>query len=95
MNSLRVSYNRTFMDTPKNFYPFFSIITVCYNSEITIADTIDSVLNQSYNDIEYIIIDALSTDKTMRLFNPMNISFRRRELPINGSVKKIKGFTMP
>lgn len=42
----------------------FSIITVCYNSESFLASAIDSVLMQSYDDIEYIIIDGASKDKT-------------------------------
>jgi glycosyltransferase involved in cell wall biosynthesis len=41
-----------------------SIITVCYNSERTIEDTICSVAGQTYKDIEYIIVDGGSTDKT-------------------------------
>lgn len=42
-----------------------SIITVCFNSEDTIESTIQSVLNQDYSDIEYILVDGKSTDKTI------------------------------
>ncbi|NBB18340.1 glycosyltransferase [Runella sp. CRIBMP] len=41
-----------------------SIITVVFNGEKTIRSCIDSVLKQSYKDIEYIIIDGKSTDTT-------------------------------
>ena len=46
-----------------------SIITVCYNSAKTIKDTIDSVVAQNYQDIEYIIIDGKSTDGTLEIIN--------------------------
>tara|TARA_B100000902_G_scaffold392929_1_gene446221 strand:+ start:70568 stop:71320 length:753 start_codon:yes stop_codon:yes gene_type:complete len=46
-----------------------SIITVSFNSEGTIRQTIDSVFSQDYNDIEYIIIDGSSTDETCSIIN--------------------------
>lgn len=42
-----------------------SIITVTYNSAETIADTIESVLSQTYHDIDYWVIDGLSKDNTI------------------------------
>lgn len=44
-----------------------SIITVCFNAEDTIADTIQSVLSQDYEDVEYIIVDGKSTDRTLEI----------------------------
>lgn len=43
----------------------FTIITVCYNAEKYIKETIDSLLEQTYEDYEYIIKDGLSTDCTL------------------------------
>ena len=44
-----------------------SVITICYNCEKTIEKTIKSVLEQKYNDIEYIIIDGGSQDDTLAI----------------------------
>ena len=42
-----------------------SIITVCFNSESTIRVTLDSVRSQSFANIEHIIVDGDSSDRTM------------------------------
>ena len=45
----------------------FSIITICYNNEKDISKTLDSVINQTYKNFEYIIIDGKSTDGTLSI----------------------------
>lgn len=44
-----------------------SIITVVFNNKKTIKDTIESVLSQTYKNIEYIIVDGSSTDGTVEI----------------------------
>ena len=44
-----------------------SIITVCYNSATTITDTLSSVGDQSYDNIEHIVVDGGSSDGTIEL----------------------------
>ena len=49
--------------------PLVSIITVSFNAEKTIEQTIQSVINQTYKNIQYIIIDGASKDKTIEIVN--------------------------
>lgn len=44
-----------------------SLITVVYNGEKYLADCIESVIGQTYHDLEYIIIDGASTDSTLSI----------------------------
>ena len=46
-------------------HPKFSIITVTFNAGATLEDTIQSVITQSYRNLEYIIIDGGSKDRTL------------------------------
>lgn len=60
---LKISNKFNKVSTPDN--PLISIITVVYNSIDLIEFTIRNIVNQTYNNIEYIIIDGGSTDGTL------------------------------
>lgn len=55
-----------------------SIITVSYNSEKTIGRTIESVLHQTYENIEYIIVDGASNDGTVDIIKSYEKDFGNR-----------------
>jgi glycosyltransferase involved in cell wall biosynthesis len=57
-----------------------SIVTIAFNSDTTIRDTIESVLNQTYTNIEYFIIDGLSTDKTVDIANSYLNKFKEKSI---------------
>ena len=47
--------------------PKFSIITVTYNAGKTLEKTIQSIISQSYRNVEYIIVDGKSKDNTLQI----------------------------
>lgn len=49
--------------------PKFSIITVTYNAETVLEDTIQSVIAQTYHHVEYIIVDGASKDGTLAIID--------------------------
>lgn len=52
-----------------HLHPKFSIITVTYNAAKVLEDTIQSVVTQTYKNVEYIIVDGGSTDGTITIIN--------------------------
>ena len=69
----------------------FTVITVCFNSEKTIKCTFESILNQTYKNIEYIVIDGNSSDSTLQIiksyqqkFTEKGISYRWISEPDRG-----------
>jgi glycosyltransferase involved in cell wall biosynthesis len=52
--------------------PLISVITVVFNGEKHLKETIKSVLNQTYDNVEYIIIDGGSTDRTLDIISEYN-----------------------
>lgn len=65
--------------------PLISIITVVKNDEKKILKTIKSVFNQKFKNFEYIVVDGLSTDKTMKILkkNEKKIDFLVSQKDIN------------
>ena len=55
-----------------------SLITVTYNSAETLCDTLQSVLNQTFKDIDYIIVDGASKDSTMDIVKEFKPKFEGR-----------------
>lgn len=57
------------MHNTRRPHPKFSVITVTYNAGATLEDTIQSVITQSYKNLEYIIVDGGSKDRTPEIIS--------------------------
>ena len=55
-----------------------SVITVCYNSIATLQDTLESILRQTYPDVESIVVDGASKDGTVELIEKYSHQFSGR-----------------
>lgn len=76
-----------------------SIITVTYNSERTLRDTMESILSQTFQDFEYIIVDGASKDATLDIIREYEPRFQGRIRYLSEPDKGIydamnKGFAM-
>lgn len=68
-----------------------SIITVCFNAELTINNTIESILSQTSDDFEWIVVDGESTDNTNDIIAFYLPKFRERGIPVNYISEKDRG----
>lgn len=66
-----------------------SVVTPCYNSIATIKKTLECIKNQTYQNIEYIIIDGGSTDGTLELIEQYRDNLPEKFILISGKDKGI------
>ena len=59
-----------------------TVVTVCYNAGGVIEQTMRSVLNQSYSNIEYIIVDGASRDNTLDVVNKVSAEYPQANIVI-------------
>ncbi len=70
-----------------------SIVTVTFNAEKTVRETFESVLNQSYRPLQYIVIDGLSTDSTMDIVREYETRFLEAGIEFLYISEKDKGIS--
>ena len=68
-----------------------SIITPCYNGEKHVHRLLESVLNQTYTNIELILVDDGSTDETKKIVLSYQEKFTEKKLKLNYIYQENKG----
>lgn len=71
--------------------PLISIVTVSFNSEKTIRDTFESILNQTYKNIEYVVIDGASNDTTIDIIKEYESKFIKKNISFKWISEKDNG----
>lgn len=71
--------------------PVLSVITVCYNSAGVLPSTMDSLLEQTWTEFEYLVIDGASTDGTCRLLEDACSPFLQKNIPFRFTSEPDKG----
>jgi len=71
--------------------PIITIVTVCKNAKATIRNTMQSVLDQTFTNYEYIIVDGLSTDDTCKIIKEYINKFKNKGITIKYISEKDKG----
>ena len=68
-----------------------SVITVCYNAEASIANTLKSVLDQTFTDYEYVIVDGASKDNTLKIVEGYKAQFQQKGISLIVNSEKDNG----
>lgn len=68
-----------------------SVVTVSYNSGKTIRETLKTVLSQTHNEIEYIVIDGNSTDETIEILQEYELQFKNSNIDFKWISEKDNG----
>lgn len=84
INTLRLSSNtsRRFMSSSENNTKI-TLITLTLNSSETVNDTLNSVFEQDYSNIEHLIVDGNSTDSTLRILEEYSKKTKHEVVVLN------------
>ncbi len=75
----------------ESFRPEVTVIMPCYNSEKYLAEAIESIINQSFTNFRFLIIDDFSTDNTKKIAQKYEKTDKRIEVHTNNFAKGIPG----